>query len=147
MPTVESTVLVEAPLEKVYALSRDIEHFPEFMEDVEEVTILEQSRERQVSRWVGNVKELRRVIRWTEEDFWNDEEHTCVFKQTEGDFTAYGGSWKFVPEGTGTRVTMTLEYEYVVPLIGALIQSVLKKKMQSNIDAMLGAIKKKAEEG
>ena len=147
MPTVESKVVVESPLEKVYALSRDIERFPQFMDDVEEVTILEQSRERQVSRWVGNVRELRRVIRWTEEDFWNDEAHTCVFRQTEGDFTAYGGRWEFVPEGTGTRVTMTLDYEYNVPLVGALIQNILKKKMQANIDAMLGAIKKKAEEG
>jgi ribosome-associated toxin RatA of RatAB toxin-antitoxin module len=147
MPSVETTVLVEAPLDKVYALSRDIEHFPDFMEDVEQVTILEQTAERQVSRWVGNVKELRRVIRWTEEDFWNDQDHTCVFKQTEGDFTAYGGRWNFVPEGTGTRVTMGLDYEYNVPLVGALIQNILKKKMQANIDAMLAAIKKKAEEG
>jgi ribosome-associated toxin RatA of RatAB toxin-antitoxin module len=147
MPSVESIVVVEAPLETVYALSRDVERFPEFMEDVEEVTILERTPERQVSRWVGNVKELRRVIRWTEEDFWNDQEHTCVFRQTEGDFTAYGGTWAFAPEGTGTKVTMTLDYEYVVPLIGALIQSILKKKMQANIDAMLGAIKRKAEGG
>jgi ribosome-associated toxin RatA of RatAB toxin-antitoxin module len=147
MPTVDSEVLIHAPLESVYALARDIERFPQFMEDVEEVTILEQTPERQVSRWVGVIKELRRTIAWTEEDFWNDQEHVCVFRQTEGDFTDYGGRWEFVPEGEGTRVRLRLDYEYHVPLVGALIQNLLKKKMQANTDAMLAALKREAEQG
>ena len=147
MPTVESEVLVNAPLERVYALARDIERFPQFMEDVEEVTILEQTPERQVSHWVGAIKELRRTITWTEEDFWNEEEHVCVFRQTEGDFTDYSGQWEFAPEGEGTRVRLRVDYEYNVPLVGALIQNLLRKKMQANTDAMLEAIKREAEAG
>ena len=147
MPTVESEVLVNAPLERVYALARDIERFPQFMEDVEEVTILEQTPERQVSHWVGAIKELRRTITWTEEDFWNEEEHVCVFRQTEGDFTDYSGQWEFAPKGEGTRVRLRVDYEYNVPLVGALIQNLLRKKMQANTDAMLEAIKREAEGG
>lgn len=147
MPTVESLVVVGAPLEKVYALARDIERFPQFMEDVEEVTIVEQTPERQVSRWVGLIKELRRTIKWTEEDFWNDQEHTCTFRQTEGDFTEYSGTWGFTAEGETTCVRLQVDYEYNVPLVGALIQAVLRKKMQANTDAMLGAIKTEAEAG
>ncbi|MFP3903789.1 MAG: SRPBCC family protein, partial [Armatimonadota bacterium] len=60
MPTVESTVTIDAPLDDVYALARDIEAFPEFMDDVEEVEILEKTPDRQVSRWVGVVKEFNR---------------------------------------------------------------------------------------
>ena len=145
MPTIVSEVVVEAPLEEVYALARDIERFPQFMEDVAEVTILEQTPERQVSRWVGLIKELRRKIIWTEEDFWNDREHTCAFRQTEGDFTEYGGRWEFAAEGEWTRVRLQVDYEYNVPLVGALIQNLLKKKMQANTDAMLAAIKGEAE--
>ena len=147
MPSVESEIVVSAPLEQVYALARDIERFPQFMEDVEEVTILEQTPERQVSRWVGAIKELRRTITWTEEDFWDVQEHVCVFRQTEGDFTDYSGRWEFAPEGEGTRVRLRLDYEYNVPLVGALIQNILKKKMQANTDAMLEALKREAEGG
>jgi uncharacterized membrane protein len=147
MPSVESEVRVQAPLEQVYALARDIERFPQFMEDVEEVKILEQTPERQVSRWVGIIKELRRTITWTEEDFWDDQAHACTFRQTEGDYTEYGGSWEFVPEGEGTRVRLRVDYEYNVPLVGALIQSILKKKMQANTDAMLEALRQEAERG
>ena len=147
MPTVHSEITIAAPLEVVYALARDIERFPEFMEDVEQVEILEQTPERQVSRWVGAVKELHRAVKWTEEDFWSEAEHVCVFRQLEGDFTAYAGRWEFTPEDGGTRMTIAIDYEYEVPLIGALIQNLLRRKLQANTDAMLAALKTRAEGG
>ncbi len=145
MPTVEAEVFVNAPLERVYAISRDIEAFPEFMDDVQEVRILEQTPERQVSRWVGAVKELGRTITWTEEDFWNDKTHLCTFRQIEGDFTSYEGVWSFEKDGDSTRVRLQVTYEFRVPLVGALIQGLLQKKMRQNCESMLEAIKGKAE--
>jgi len=146
MPTVKAQVTVEAPLEKVYAIAKDIESFPEFMEDVEEVEILEQTEQRQVSRWVGVVKEFGRKIEWVEEDHWDDEQHVCTFKQIEGDFTAYEGVWTFQSQGDKTAVDLEVTYEYKIPLIGPLIQNLLRKKVQQNCQAMLDAIKRKAEE-
>lgn len=147
MPTVESQVSVAAPVERVYEIARDIERFPEFMADVVEVEILEQTPERQVSRWVGLIKELNRKINWTEEDFWDEESRSCEFRMLEGDYTSYGGSWKFEPEGDGCLVTLAVEFEYEVPLVGALIKNLLKKKMQENCDSMLAALKAEAEKG
>ncbi len=146
MPTVESTVTIDAPLDDVYALARDIEAFPEFMDDVEEVEILEKTPDRQMSRWVGVVKEFNRTIQWTEEDFWDDEEYVCDFTMTEGDFSAYSGTWEFHDTGGGTEVRLEVIYEYDIPLIGNLIKGILKKKMQQNCDSMLAAIKQKAEQ-
>ena len=146
MPTVTAEAVINAPIEKVYALAKDIERFPEFMEDVEEVEILEQSPERQVSRWVGVVRELNRKITWTEEDFWNDEEHVCRFRQIEGDFTSYEGVWSFEPHDGSTLVRLEVTYEYRVPLVGALIQNLLRKKVQQNCQSMLEALKRKAAE-
>ncbi|HEY3397995.1 MAG TPA: SRPBCC family protein [Armatimonadota bacterium] len=145
MPIVESTVAIAAPLDQVYALARDIERFPEFMADVEEVKILEQTPERQVSRWVGVIRELKRTLTWTEDDFWNDAEARCDFRQIEGDFTTYSGSWEFKRTPEGTQVRLAVEYTYEVPLIGALIQNILRKKMQANIDSMLAALQAEAQ--
>jgi len=146
MPTVESRITVAAPVETVYEIARDIEAFPEFMEDVVEVEILEQTSERQVSRWVGLIKEFNRHVNWTEEDFWDEEARTCEFRMLEGDYSSYGGSWKFEPEGEGCLATLVVEYDYNVPLIGPLIKNLLLRKMQANCDSMLAAIKAKAEE-
>jgi len=146
MATVESRVVVNAPVERVYGIARDIESFPEFMHDVVEVEILEQTPERQVSRWVGLIEEFNRTLEWTEEDFWNDEQHRCDFAMIEGDFTSYRGTWVFERDEEGTLVTLVVEYEYNVPLIGALIKKLLHKKVQQNCDNMLAAIKAEAEQ-
>ncbi len=145
MPTVTSEAIINAPVERVYAIARDIERFPQFMEDIAEVQILEQTPERQVSRWVAIVKEFNRQIRWTEEDFWNEQERSCEFRMIEGDFSEYSGTWKFEPVPEGTKATLVVNYAYNVPLIGALIQAVLKKKTQQNIDSMIAGIKAEAE--
>ena len=146
MPTVESTITVAAPIAEVYDLCRDIEAFPEFMDDVREVKIIEQTEHRQVSHWVGEVKEFKRTIQWTEEDFWNEADRRCEFKLIEGDLSAYEGYWTFTETADGgTEVLLSITYEYDVPLIGNLIQGLLRKKMQGNSDSMLAAIKQKAE--
>lgn len=147
MPTVTAEATIAAPLDRVFALARDIEAFPEFMDDVREVKILEQTPERQVSHWVGVIKEFNRTIEWTEEDFWSEADHSCKFTQTEGDFTSYEGSWAFEGDASATTARLTVTYEYKVPLIGALIQGLLQKKVLQNCQSMLDAIKKKAEEG
>ncbi len=73
----------------------------------------------------------------------------------EGDYSSYGGSWKFEPDGEGCLATLVVEYDYnvpligpliKVPLIGPLIKNLLLRKMQANCDSMLAAIKAKAEE-
>jgi uncharacterized membrane protein len=145
LPTVSAEVTIAAALDKVYALARDIEAFPEFMEDVREVNILEQTPDRQVSHWVGVIKEFGRTIEWTEEDFWTEADHSCKFTQTEGDFTSYEGSWAFEGDASCTTARLIVTYEYKVPLIGALIQGLLQKKVQQNCQSMLDAIKAKAE--
>lgn len=145
MPTVRAEVTIAAPLDEVYALCRNIEAFPDFMEDVREVTLLEQTPDRQVSHWVGIIKEFHRTIEWTEEDFWSDADHSCRFSQTEGDFTSYEGSWTFEPRDGETYVALEVTYEYKVPLIGPLIQGLLQKKVLQNCQSMLDAIKGKAE--
>ncbi|MBC7287100.1 MAG: SRPBCC family protein, partial [Armatimonadetes bacterium] len=138
-------VAINAPLEKVYAIAKDIERFPEFMEDVEKVEIVSKTPDRQVSMWVAVVREFGRRITWTEEDFWSDEEHLCRFRQIDGDFTSYEGVWSFVQSDGGTLVRLEVTYEYRVPLVGPLIQNLLRKKVQHNCEAMLAALKARAE--
>ena len=145
MPTVESEIIIQAPADQVYALAKDIERFPEFMADVQSVEILEDVPPRRVSRWVGIVKEFNRTVSWTEEDFWDDQQRRCTFRQTEGDYTEYGGQWEFSAAPQGTRVYLRIDFEYDVPLIGSLIKGLLQRKMQQNCEDMLAALKQQAE--
>ena len=147
MPKVTSSIEISGPIEEVYRLAKDVESFPEFMPDLKSVKVVERSEDgtRIVSEWVGIVKEFRTTIKWTEEDIWDDEAHTCVFSLVKGDYTRYSGVWTFTDLGGRTRFDSEIEVEYDVPLVGALIKGIIAKKMRENVDNMLAAIKERVE--
>jgi ribosome-associated toxin RatA of RatAB toxin-antitoxin module len=147
VPEVQAETLIQAPPETVYQLAKDIERFPEFLPNVQEVKITERDGGRVVSSWVGLVPEFKRTLKWTEEDVWDDAAHTCIFRLISGDWDQYDGTWSFTPEGSGTRVRMTITYEYNVPLIGALIKQLLRKLVQRNVEETLAGLKQQAERG
>jgi ribosome-associated toxin RatA of RatAB toxin-antitoxin module len=139
------TVRVEhvspAPVERVYAVAKDVERFGEIMPDVESVQVLERDGNTTVTRWVGIVQKLGRKIVWTERDHWDDEGHVCTFEQVEGDYDTYKGVWSFeaMPDG-GSRMVIDLEVEMNVPLVGALLKSLILRLTRQNAERMLEAI-------
>ena len=147
MPTIESSRVVAADVATVYALAQKVEDFPAFMPDVRSIKVLERSDDgrRTVTEWVGVVEQFNQTIRWVEEDLWDDEAHTCVFHQLEGDYHAYSGEWRFVAIPEGARFESTLHFEYNIPLIGPLIQGLIARLMRANLDNTLRAIGERAE--
>lgn len=145
MPTIETNVWVSAPLETVYAVAKDNASFPEFMEDVESLSIVEQSGPKVVSDWVGKIPSFGLKVRWRQEDLWNDDDYTCSFRQVSGDYDRMDGIWQFAREGEGTRFSSILNYEYNVPAIGSLIKKIIHGIVKKNMDGVLNAIKERAE--
>jgi len=151
MPQVESTALVQAPLDKLWELAQQVEKMPEYMPDLETVEVLEDTplspqQRRTKTRWVGIIKQMNRKIRWTEEDVWDSAAHLCTFNQLEGDFTEYSGKWRFeAVDATQTKAHLELHYVIEIPLLGALIQKVILKLMQGNCNNMLECLKTEAE--
>jgi ribosome-associated toxin RatA of RatAB toxin-antitoxin module len=148
MPHIENEVVVDAPLDRVYALAKDVESFPQFMPDVESLDVIEKSEDgsRTVTRWVGIAKEFRIKIRWTEEDIWDDSSHTCRFKQLKGEYNEYAGIWSFCATDDGKCVFKSeIDYEYDIPLIGPLLKKVIERLMRDNTQRLLEAIKTRAE--
>jgi ribosome-associated toxin RatA of RatAB toxin-antitoxin module len=148
LPDIQSSVHIGADPDTVYAIARDVESFPEFMPEVQRITVQEVSedRSRQVVEWVGLIPAFRLTVKWTEEDLWDDAERTCRFRQVKGDFNEYGGLWRFVPDGEGTRFESEIHYELEIPTIGPLIKGVVRKIMTDNADRLQAAIKRRAED-
>lgn len=145
MPTVETTTSINAPLEKVFAIAKKNEDFPEFMKDVQSLKIVESDGSRVVSDWVGVVSAFGLKIRWRQEDIWDDSAHTCRFRMLQGDYDQLAGEWKFTEEAGGTRFDSVVDYEYRVPGIGPLIYKVIHGLVVKNLDDTLAAIKARAE--
>lgn len=150
VPEVRAHIDIPAEPTRVYELAKDVEGFPDFLPNVQEVVVRERVQtkeppgERTVTEWVGLVPEFRRTIRWREEDVWDDTALTCQFRCLSGDWDKYQGSWSFRPEGDGTRAELSIEYEYNVPLIGALIKQLLRKLVQRNAEETLEGLRRRA---
>lgn len=145
MPNVKTSVWINAPLDKVYAIARDNRSFPEFMEDVDSLEVTSETETTVVSDWVGRVPAFNLKVRWTQEDVWNHDTHTCTFTQVKGDYDKMVGTWQFSAENDGTRFDSVLDYEYSVPGLGPLVGKVIYGLVVKNMEGVLGAIKKRAE--
>ena len=148
MPSIDTSVLIQAPLDRVYAIAKDNRSFPEFMDDVKSLNVILEDGPRVVSEWVGIIPTFNLKIRWTQEDVWDDSAHTCKFVQLKGDYDSMEGTWEFSAEGPETtRFTSHVEYEYNVPALGALVRKVIFNLATKNVEGLLNAIKNRAESG
>lgn len=145
MPTVDTTVWIDAPLLRVYEIAKDSRSFPEFMKDVESVTPVETEANRFVSDWVGLIPQFRLKVRWQQEDLWDDAAHFCKFKQLKGDYDMLEGTWAFTEENGGTKFVQHLDYEYNIPTLGPLLKKVIYTIVVKNLEGINQAIKARAE--
>jgi coenzyme Q-binding protein COQ10 len=144
MPYVEVRIVVAAPARDVYELAKEQERFPEFMPDVESVTILERRGDAMITRWKTLVEEA--PIEWTEEDRFDDERTRIDYKLIEGDLDTFEGAWTFEDGGDGTtHVVLGVEYDFGVPTLAELIGPTLQRKVQENSEMMLAGLKREAE--
>ncbi|CAN5665054.1 aromatase/cyclase [soil metagenome] len=145
MPTVETTCFIAAPLEKVYALAKDSERYPEYMKEVQSVTPVEREGSRFVADWVGIIPTFGLKVRWRQEDVWDDATHSSSFRQVTGDYERLDGKWSFAEENGGTRFNQHLDYEYNVPTLGPLVKKVIHSVVVKNLESINAAFKEQSE--
>ena len=68
MPDVDTSVWINAPVDRVYQIAQDNLSFPGFMEDVQSVVLVEREGNRVVSDWVGIVSAFGLKVRWRQQD-------------------------------------------------------------------------------
>ena len=143
MPYVENSIEIAAPARKVYELAKEQERFPEFMPDVESVTVLERHPDHMLTKWKTLVEEA--PIEWVEEDRFNDAARRIDYKLLEGDLDKFEGAWTFEETAGVTKVVLSVDYDFGVPVLAELIGPTLQRKVQENSEMMLAALKREAE--
>ena len=143
MPYVETSIAIAAPARDVYELAKDQERFPQFMPDVDSITVLERHGDRLLTHWKTLVEDA--PIEWTEEDRFDDARCVITYHLIDGDLDKFEGSWTFVEGPAGTQVTLGVDYDFGVPTLAELIGPTLEKKVRENSEMMLAALKREAE--
>src|SRR2546423_1271680 len=96
VPTPGSTTArCTGPVEKVYSVARDVESFPDIMDDLQSLTVHERSADgnRTVTEWVGLIREFKMTVKWTQEDVWDPAQHRDDFRMIKGDMDSMSGYW------------------------------------------------------
>ncbi|MCS7263283.1 MAG: SRPBCC family protein [Armatimonadetes bacterium] len=139
---------VKAPIERVFATARQIERFPEWLDYVTSIKVLERSEDGKivVSEWEASVPMLGLKAKWIERDEWDEERRVCQFALLEGDLDKYEGEWTFEPYDDGTKMLLKVNYEYQVPIGGALIQQLVRKIVEQMMKNLLEGISVAAEQ-
>lgn len=143
MPYVERSIVIQGPLDAVYALAKDMERYPEFMPDVESVKVVSREGNVTVTEWVTSVEGT--PILWTEKDVFDDVNRRIDYQLVEGDLDKFEGAWQFRETPQGTEVVLGVDYDFGIPELTALIGPTLHEKVGENSEMMLQGMKRRIE--
>lgn len=143
MPYVERSILIQGPIEDVYALAKDMERYPEFMPDVESVKVVSREGNVTITEWVTSVEGT--PILWTEKDVFDDARRRIDYALVEGDLDKFEGAWQFRETPQGTEVVLGVDYDFGIPELTNLIGPTLHEKVGENSEMMLQGMKRRIE--
>jgi ribosome-associated toxin RatA of RatAB toxin-antitoxin module len=143
MPYVESSIEIKGDIEEVYKIASDMESYPQFMENVNSVEVLKREEDKTITAWVTEVD--GRKLTWRERDIFDFQKNRIYYEQIEGDLKKFSGEWRFAEKDEITEVMLTVDFDFGIPMLAPLLNPILKKKVISNSESMLSAIKQKAE--
>ncbi|HXE73880.1 MAG TPA: SRPBCC family protein [Candidatus Nitrosotenuis sp.] len=143
MPYVEREILMAGEPGPIYELAKDMESFPQFMRDVQSVKVIRRQGATTVTEWEAEVDGV--PIMWTEEDTFDDAAYRIHYRLIEGDLDKFEGEWRFERVDGGTRVVLTVDFDFGLPELTNLIGDTLQLKVIENCDMMLQGMKARVE--
>ena len=121
---------VSATPERCFAVSSDLDAYPQWAADIKEVTVHDRDDQGRPQLVTFRAAAFGRSTSYTLAYDFSEAPHTLSWKLTKGDITTVlDGSYVFDPaDGSGTEVTYHLEVELRVPIPGFI-----KMRAQSRI--------------
>jgi ribosome-associated toxin RatA of RatAB toxin-antitoxin module len=142
--TANERIRVDAPPARVWDVAVDFESYPEWVRDVKEARIIERDGEGRGKRVEFRAAALGKSIRYVLEYDYSDAPASFSWKFVEGDFVRrLDGTYRFEPDGDGTRVHYELVVDLAVPLPGlvkrraaGLIMGSALKELKKQVEAV-----------
>lgn len=133
--------IMNAPIEKVYQVLADYEKYPEFMDGVTSVEIIQQDGNKVKARYSLNmIKQFSYIL-----DLVSEENKSITWSFDEGDiFSENSGSWDLKDLGDGkTEVTYNVKVEIKIKMLGAGM--ITKQLTKVQLPALMNSVEKRAQ--
>lgn len=144
MPSIEVKERIQGSPDEVYELVKDMESYPRFMPSLNDVRVLEKGSNWTITAWDTSLNGMS--FKWKERDDFDEQSRRIRYAQVEGDLKKFEGEWNVEQDGEHTWVTLTVDFEFGVPMLSALLNPVAKLKLRQNGESMLQAIKQRFEQ-
>lgn len=138
---VERSVVVNRPVHEVYQFWRNFENLPRFMDHLESVTVLDETR----SHWVAKAPAGTRV-EWDAAIHNEIDNELIAWRSLPGSDVNHAGSVHFTPalQG-GTEVRVVLSYEPPAGKLGAAVAKLLGEEPSQQVEDDLRRFKQVME--
>lgn len=139
MPAVERTATFKAPIQKVFDVIKDFRSYPDFVDGVSGIEVLEESESGIKAEYSLNmIKEFKYVI-----DVSFNEPNSVSWELSSGDlFKKNNGKWELKSlSEKETEVTYSLDVEFKM----FAPKMIVNKLVKTNLPLMMKAFQKRAE--
>jgi len=144
MPTLQNSITIAAPIERVSHLACDIEHIPEWFVGASEFSHVNQADNMVASTWDWNYRILGRRFKGQARLVECDEPHRSA-TEIEGDVAARF-AWDYRPLEGETLVESRVDYVVPMGFIGRLADALWARRMFArNLQGSLENLKRALE--
>lgn len=142
MVKLQKSITINAPVEKVFAYMSDPNNLPEIWPSMIEVKDVRPAATGGYNfGWVYKMAGMRfDGESETTEEVPNQRTVTKGTKGIESLFV-----WEYAPENGGTKLTVEIEYNVPVPLLGKLAEAFIIKQNEHEADTLLSNLKTRME--
>jgi ribosome-associated toxin RatA of RatAB toxin-antitoxin module len=140
--TASERIRIDASPQRCYEVAVDFERYPDWAQDVKQVTVLERDADNRGARVEYRAAALGRSTRYVLEYDYGEAPAAFSWQLVEGDMLRQlDGRYGFEPDGGGTRVSYKLTADPSIPLPGFI-----KRRAASKIiGTALKELKREAE--
>jgi len=142
---IESNIYIHKEPAEVYATVKNIETYPRFMLNVEDIRVIDFDAGKRMSEWKVTVNETPLI--WQQEDSFSDNDYKIDFKCLKGDLAHFEGFWKIQQENGLSKLSFCITLDWTGALAIRYNNEFINRKAQAVIKAMLRAFKRRLESG
>ncbi len=143
MPTVAAELSIDALPAQSWAAVTDVENYPQCMDNVRSVEIVECSgADHRTTAW--SVWLRGPVLEWVAAEYLDHQARRCDFRQISGDLSRFVGYWSVRPAGdSASLVSLHLEFDIGIPLLADMLNPVAAAALRENAQQMLTALERR----
>jgi ribosome-associated toxin RatA of RatAB toxin-antitoxin module len=102
---------------------------------IQSIRVESAGEDRQVSHW--DVKFREGLLRWSQEDVFDDAARTMTFRQIQGDPKTFEGVWRAGEDGDGCRISFACDFDIGIPSLSATIDPLARRILRETVTAQL----------